>query len=319
MLHQFYEKHNFDWEEARQGMLLILWGLFKKVVIADRLALIVDNIYNAPAGHSSLSFLVATVFFTFQIYCDFSGYSDIALGSAQVLGFRLMTNFNRPYFAKSVAEFWTRWHISLSTWFRDYLYIPMGGNRLGKNRLYFNLAVVFILSGFWHGANYTFIIYGMFHAFYIIFGIATKKFRIKALSKIGIAYPSRINDILSVGIVFILCTFTRIFFRAKNVDDALYISNHLWQGWKPISASYLKAVFAEMGGGNLLFGTFNTVAGLLLIAILQYIDIITVNKPFHALLQNKPKALRWGFYYVLILSILLIGSYTNKEFIYFQF
>jgi D-alanyl-lipoteichoic acid acyltransferase DltB (MBOAT superfamily) len=151
MLHQFYEKHYFDFERIIDGLKLMLWGLFIKLVIADRLAIFVNAVYNNPEKHSGLTLAIATIFFAFQIYCDFSGYSNIAIGAARVMGFKLMTNFNRPYFSRSIAEFWKRWHISLSTWFSDYLYIPLGGNRVSVPRWYFNLFFVFLVSGLWHG------------------------------------------------------------------------------------------------------------------------------------------------------------------------
>lgn len=153
------------------------WGMFKKVVIADRLAVFVNQVYDNPQNYEGISMVIATVFFAFQIYCDFSGYSDIAIGSAQVMGFKLMQNFNRPYFSKSISEFWKRWHISLSTWFRDYLYIPLGGNRVGIPRWYFNLFFTFMVSGLWHGANWTFVIWGALHGTYLIIGILTRNFR----------------------------------------------------------------------------------------------------------------------------------------------
>ncbi len=160
LLPQFFEKHNIDWRRIVDGLKLMMWGMFKKVVIADRLAVFVDRVYGNPYDYTGLSHIVATIFFAFQIYCDFSGYSDIAIGSAQVLGFNLMDNFRRPYFSRSVSEFWRRWHISLSSWFRDYVYIPMGGNRVSPKRWHFNILTVFVVSGLWHGANWTFISQG---------------------------------------------------------------------------------------------------------------------------------------------------------------
>ena len=179
LLHQFYEKHSFDFERVVDGLKLMAWGLFKKVVVADRLALIVNGVYDNPTqfSGSSLILSLATVFFAFQIYCDFSGYSDIARGCARVMGFKLMVNFDRPYFSKSIAEFWKRWHISLSTWFRDYLYISLGGNRVSTSRLYFNLFITFLISGLWHGANWTYVIWGALNGIYLIFAIVTAGLR----------------------------------------------------------------------------------------------------------------------------------------------
>ena len=171
MIHQFYEKKYFNYNNAILGLNLIVFGLFKKIVVADRLAVYVNEVYADIGNANTISMFIACIFFSIQIYCDFSGYSDIARGTAKFMGFDLMLNFNRPYLATSVAEFWTRWHISLSTWFRDYVYIPLGGNRNGKLNWYRNLIVVFLLSGLWHGANWTFIIWGALHALFIIFSI----------------------------------------------------------------------------------------------------------------------------------------------------
>ncbi len=160
LIHQFYEKHIFDYQRITDGLKLMAWGLFKKVVIADRLAILVNQVYDNPTNYKGLPLIFATIFFSFQIFCDFSGYSDMAIGAAKVMGFKLMTNFNRPYSSKSISEFWKRWHISLSTWFRDYLYISFGGNRVSIPRWYFNLFFVFLVSGLWHGAKWTFVIWG---------------------------------------------------------------------------------------------------------------------------------------------------------------
>ncbi|OFY92284.1 MAG: alginate O-acetyltransferase, partial [Bacteroidetes bacterium RIFOXYB2_FULL_35_7] len=171
LIHQFYEKHTFDYQRVTDGLKLMLWGFFKKMVIADRLSLYVNQVYNNPDQYSGFPVLLATYLFAFQIFCDFSGYSDIAIGSAKIMGFKLMDNFNTPYFAKTIKEFWKRWHISLSTWFRDYLYISLGGNRVIKWKMQFNLFIVFMISGLWHGANWTFVLWGSLHGFYIISAI----------------------------------------------------------------------------------------------------------------------------------------------------
>ena len=168
LLHQFWEKHSFDYENARTGLMMMLWGLFKKVVIADRLSVYVNAVYDHPHQFTGLPVILATIFFAFQIYCDFSGYSDIAIGAARVMGFRLMTNFSYPYSSQSIGEFWKRWHISLSTWFKDYVYISLGGNRVSIRRLYFNLLITFLISGLWHGANWTFVIWGGLNGLYLI-------------------------------------------------------------------------------------------------------------------------------------------------------
>ena len=186
LLHQFYEKHEFDCNRVVEGLKIILWGLFMKIVIADRIAIYVNAVYNNSEQHSGKSLALATVFFAFQIYCDFAGYSNIAIGTAKVMGFKLMTNFNRPYFSRSISEFWKRWHISLSTWFRDYLYISLGGNRVSIPRWYLNLFLVFTISGLWHGANWTYIIWGSLNGFYLVFAIITEKWRKRFKQLIGL-------------------------------------------------------------------------------------------------------------------------------------
>ncbi len=223
LLHQFREPHTFDAERVIDGLKLMLWGFFKKVVIADRLALYVNGIYDHPAAQHGWPLIIATYFFAFQIYCDFSGYTDIAIGAAQVMGFRLMDNFNRPYFAKSIVEFWQRWHISLSSWFRDYLYIPLGGNRVAVPRWCFNIMVVFLVSGLWHGANWTFIVWGALHGVYVIAGVATfawqRKFlRIRRHARIGWS-----RRWIEAFVTFHLVLIAWVFFRAASLSDAGYI------------------------------------------------------------------------------------------------
>ncbi len=320
MLHQFHEKYDFNFDECKEGLKIMIWGLFKKIVIADRLALIVNSVYKHPENYSGPSILIAVIFFSFQIYCDFSGYSDIAIGSARVMGFKLMQNFDNPYSSKSMAEFWTRWHISLSTWFKDYLYIPLGGNRVSKAKVYRNLAIVFVVSGLWHGASWTFIIWGAIHAFFLIFGLFTKQWRINILSTIGIKEKSKVNHAMSVITTFILATFAWIFFRAATFHDAVYIITHLSNGLSKLtSISGVKSVFAEVGGNDVIYGVFNVVTGVFVILLLTVLQ-----KKFHynsvsTVVAHKPLILRWGFYILLIVAILLLGVYEEQEFIYFQF
>ena len=197
--------------------------MFKKVVIADRLAVAVDAVYNNPDGHRGLAFPVATLFFAFQIYCDFSGYSDIALGAAQVMGFRLMENFRRPYLAQTIGEFWTRWHISLSTWFRDYLYIPLGGSRASVPRWYLNLIIVFVLSGIWHGASWAFVVWGGLHAFYMVFGIATGSLRARLGRLLRLRHVPRLHACLRTVATFFLVSIGWVFFRAASARAGLTI------------------------------------------------------------------------------------------------
>ncbi|MCL4856946.1 MAG: MBOAT family protein, partial [Flavobacteriales bacterium] len=219
LLPQFHKKQLFDYDRISNGLGLMLWGLFKKVVIADRLAIVVNEIYNNPNDYNGLTLVVGTIFFAFQIYCDFSGYSDIAIGAARVLGFDLMKNFNYPYFSKSINEFWKRWHISLSTWFRDYVYIPLGGNRRIKWRWYYNLFITFLISGLWHGANWTFIVWGIIHGTILIIETITIK---KETSN------NKFKNGLLMLKTFIIVCLSWVFFRANNIQDAFSILTHIF-------------------------------------------------------------------------------------------
>jgi alginate O-acetyltransferase complex protein AlgI len=228
ILHQFYEKHDFNYEAVKNGLLLMGWGLLKKVVVADRLAEFVNPVFNNPHQYQGYQLIIATVFFLFQIYCDFSGYSDIALGSARVMGFKLMTNFNFPFASRSVTEFWRRWHISLSTWFNDYVFTPMitSLRDWGKFAIAFGLFITFFLSGFWHGAGWNFIIYGCMHGLALIYEFYTKKQRKKLFSKL----PDIVNNNLSILFTLIFVGISWIFFRAQNATEGFYIITHLFKG-----------------------------------------------------------------------------------------
>ena len=216
LMPQFFEKYDFNYERVTNGLKLILWGFFKKIVVADGLAVFVDQVYGSTASFSGPALILATVFFSFQIYCDFSGYSDIAIGSAQVMGYKLMDNFKAPYSARSIAEFWQRWHISLYSWFKDYLYIPLGGNRSGKIKTYRNLMIIFIISGLWHGANWTYIIWGALHGFYLVVSKITEKTRQTIINYSKINKLPFIYGLFQMGIVFLLVCFAWIFFRANS-------------------------------------------------------------------------------------------------------
>lgn len=204
MLPQFSKEHDFDYVRVVEGFRLILWGAFKKVVIADRVAVVVNSVYTAPDQYSGLSLILATLFFSIQIYCDFSGYTDIAIGVARVMGYDLMLNFRQPYFAKSVQEFWQRWHISLSTWFRDYLYIPLGGNRASFGRYLLNIMIVFVVSGLWHGANWTFVIWGFLHGIMMVIEAITKRYHLTLIPRF---LPSYIKNTLALISTFLLVSF----------------------------------------------------------------------------------------------------------------
>jgi D-alanyl-lipoteichoic acid acyltransferase DltB (MBOAT superfamily) len=216
LLKQFYEKHEFLVGRVVEGLQWIVWGFFKKMVIADRLAIFVNAIYAQPQNYSGPYLLMGTVFFAFQIYCDFSGYTDIARGCAKVLGFRLMQNFDQPYTAKSISEFWRRWHISLSTWFRDYVYIPLGGKRGGSWQWSGNLMLVFLLSGLWHGANWTFVAWGALNGFYMVFSVWTQPLRAQIEVILQVRRYLRLYQVWNVAVTFSLVCFAWIFFRGTE-------------------------------------------------------------------------------------------------------
>ena len=312
LLHQFREKYDFDYNRVTSGLRLMAWGLFKKVVIADRLAIVADKIFNNPQEYNSLSLAIGVIFFSFQIFCDFSGYSDMAIGAARIMGFKLMTNFNKPYQSKSISEFWKRWHISLSTWFKDYLYISLGGNKVTIPRWYLNLFLVFLISGLWHGANWTFVIWGALHGFYLVFALVTHKKR------------ERINRLLflnkvpaiSVITTFALVAFAWIFFRANDLHSALYICKHLFTGIPDVVSAILhhRPVLQEMG-----LDRFDFTLSILLIIFLEGVHYLQTRKHLGEVFLTKPAYLRWAVYYGVVLAILFLGVFEDRQFIYFQF
>jgi len=313
LLHQFREVHAFDAVRVFDGLKLMLWGLFKKMVIADRLAVFVDHVYGAPEAHSGLGLTLATVFFAIQIFCDFSGYSDIAIGAAQVMGFKLMTNFNRPYHSASISEFWTRWHISLSTWFRDYLYIPLGGNRVAKWRWQLNLFITFVVSGLWHGADWTFVIWGAINGFYLLFAIWSRWLRDRVARLTRVDRLPGLRKAVGVVVVFVLITFAWIFFRADSLADAGFVVTHLFTGWRA-DAAYFSGTFQRMGITNLDW--------VILLAAIGFMETVHAWQRKHDerhLFSGAPAPVRWLAWYGLLLAIVVTGVFSNNQFIYFQF
>ena len=304
LLHQFREKYNFDYQRISEGLKLMLFGFFKKLVIADRLAIYVNSVYNHAGQHTGNTLILATIFFAFQIYCDFSAYSDIAIGAARVMGFKLMTNFNRPYFARDISEFWKRWHISLSTWFKDYLYISLGGNKVSVPRWYFNLFIVFLISGLWHGANWTYIIWGALNGFYLVFAIVSKKWRNMFNKLIGIEKLPVLNHICQVLITFVLSCLAWVFFRANNVSDAFNIIRKM--------ATFKGAVFFE-NPSILIY----SVLGITLLFIIEFKAEFFKNR--FSLFNNGNWLVRNVSYAAMVLLIILIGVFDGGQFIYFQF
>lgn len=303
ILPQMHVKHHFSYFNMVEGLKQMIWGFFKKLVVADRLSIYVDTVYPNPELHNGTTVVISSVFFAIQIYCDFSGYSDIAIGCAKTMGFDFMTNFKRPYFSKSIAEFWSKWHISLSTWFRDYLYIPLGGNRVSKSKRYFNLFLVFIVSGLWHGASYNFIIWGFLHGIYQVLGLISKPLFLSIESSLNTISLKSWNFIKGLG-VFCLVTFAWIFFRAKTLDDAFLLIKNL----KTFGQ------FPFLGNGINQFGHC-----LIAIALLFTIEYFMEFKPNVKLFGHSNCYVRWASVLSLLFIILVFGVFNGGQFIYFQF
>ena len=300
ILHQFYEKKEFDFERVITGLERMLWGLFKKVVVSDLLSIYVNSIYNHHEANTGLTLLVATYAFAFQIYCDFSGYSDMALGAAQVMGFKLMENFNLPYFSKSITEFWRRWHISLSSWLRDYLYISLGGNRKGVGKTYRNLMITMLLGGLWHGASWNFIIWGFLNGAYLSL---EKMFGLEAKGSAAYSWP---HKLVRVFVTFNLICLTWVFFRAASFQQALYIVSH---------------IFNPVGFWNLRIQDTGIFASMTLgVVIMLGFEYAYLRR--HRIAAITP-ARGWGrpvaFSLALLLLIVGFGVSGGDQFIYFQF
>lgn len=303
LLPQITEKRTFNYQKIVDGLKQILWGLFKKIVIADRCAEYVNPIFNNPADQSGSTLVLAAIFFAFQIYCDFSGYTDIALGTARMLGFELLQNFKYPYFSRTMNEFWTRWHISLTSWFRDYLYIPLGGNRKSKFRTLLNTYIIFLVSGLWHGANWTFIMWGALHAVFVTPSIL---FNTKKKYKEVVAYDRKLPTPLEFGnvvITFLLAALAFVFFRADSIQDAFIYFAHIPHD---IFTSPHLPTKAKIS-----------------IVLLIFMLVVEWNgrRGKYALEhfgEKRGTFFRWGFYYLVILLIVLFAG-GQQAFIYFQF
>jgi D-alanyl-lipoteichoic acid acyltransferase DltB (MBOAT superfamily) len=299
LLPQLREHHDFDVERLRLGLMQMLWGFFQKVVIADNISLIVDTVYEQPEAYAPGALAVATYLFAIQIYCDFGGYSNIAIGAARILGIDLMENFDRPYLSQSIPEFWRRWHISLSTWFRDYVYIPLGGNR---QRWVANIVVVFLLSGLWHGAAITFVVWGALHGAAMVVDNAWRARRAPT------PHDSRFGRIWRVAITFHIVCAGWIFFRSESLADAWLIIGRLVaplgveaSAW-PSGIAPLTWVVA--GGGAML---------------LMVLELTQGDVPWWRRLLVAPRGLRWTAYLLLSLAILNLGVSRSVPFMYFQF
>lgn len=304
-LPQLREGATFDPVRVAFGLQLLLWGLFKKVVIADRLAEFVDAGFTNTAFQSPVTVLISVYFYAFQIYCDFSGYSDMAIGLAAILGFTLIENFRRPYLSRNIAEFWSkRWHISLANWFRDYLYIPLGGSRMSRPRFYLNVMVVFAVSGLWHGASWTFVIWGAINGFYQVIWLMLAGLR----QRLAAVIPGALWTAISVLLTFHLIVFAWVFFRAATLSGAIAIFDRVWSALSLYPS---------------LLRTYNWTPefwlSLTLIVVLMIVECFDeVRSIFHRI-AALPLLPRWGLYYSMIACLLVIGRWSGAEFVYMQF
>ncbi len=308
MLWQFHKEHSIDTQRVSDGLKLMAWGLFKKVVIADNLALVVNSVYGNPTAVNGFSLVIATYFFAFQIFCDFSGYTDIARGASRVMGIELMQNFKRPYFSKTISEFWRRWHISLSSWFTDYVYIPLGGNRCAKWKWFRNTMIVFLLSGLWHGANWTYVIWGGLNGFYLVFAIISKDIRGKIKKWTGIEKFPNINKVIKVFCTFNLICFSWIFFRASSFTQAITIIKRIFMDFS------LKIDIGRAG-----ISRYQLVLCYGVIAFLLAVQLFQRNRKIVNELNTRHVALRWVIYYTALICIIIFGVFNTNSFIYFQF
>ena len=307
LMPQIKKEHVFDYDQATYGMKLMAWGFFKKIVIADNVAKYVGPVFEQPHNYQGFAFFLAAALFAIQIYCDFSGYSDIAIGVAKLFGINLMKNFNSPYFAQSIKEFWGRWHISLSTCFRDYVYIPLGGNRVGKLRHGVNLFVTFLISGLWHGANWTFVVWGGLHGLaQIVENWIVPKERLKSKSRLG--------SLLRMFFVFCFCSLTWIFFASKSISDAVYILSHLFDGCtNPLA-------YVHAGFSNIRLYKDKLLFLAPIITTLVVYDWLSLKKDVILCVSAMKRPLRWCIYLLFALWIVInIPANTSSEFIYFQF
>ena len=308
LLPQFRIDHRFSWSNVALGARQTLWGLFKKMVIADGFSSFVNMVYARPEQFTGSVLLVATCMFALQIYCDFSGYSDMAIGLARIMGFELTTNFRRPYFARSIAEFWHRWHISLSTWFRDYVYIPLGGNRVAVPRFYVNILLTFTLSGLWHGASWTFILWGLFHGLCLVFSHLTAPLRATLRSTLGLNAFPRALAVMQVAITCSLVVFGWIFFRASSLHGALYVVRHL------LPLGHFDTHLLLAGGIQQADLPIQ-----LLFVLAMFVVEWLVEHPEHRPAFWYRRPVRYTLYYACTFAIIFYGTFGHVDFIYFQF
>ena len=319
LLHQFYEKHFLEPSNVVDGLKRMLWGMFKKVVIADRLSLLTTTVFQNPHCYSASVLAISVISFSFQIYCDFSGYSDIALGASRVMGFKLMKNFDRPFSSRSISEFWRRWHISLSSWFNDYLFMPfvVAKREWGNFAIIGGLLITFFLSGLWHGAGWTFIIYGCLHGIAMSYEILTKAIR----KKINSGIPGYIYHPFTTAITFLFVSFSFIFFRANTIADAQYIIRKIGGAFERIPQIFIGNELPSVHIPNILH--FETTQQILLsvglIIFLELIQYLHSRFDLISLIKKQNVVIRWMIYYASIIAVIRLGIWEEQQFIYFQF
>jgi alginate O-acetyltransferase complex protein AlgI len=320
LLHQFWETHEYDHVRVTSGLKRMAWGFFKKLVVADRLALYVNDVYAAPTRFNGLQLTVATLFFAYQIYCDFSGYSDIAIGAARVLGFRLTENFRTPYWSRSIADFWRRWHISLSTWLRDYIFLKLSfvlSRRLALVRwlgagqdvwVYAGATMTtMLLGGLWHGANWTYVVWGGLQGLYLVAGTLTKPLRSRFYRVLRVRRDSRVRALIGIGTTFGMTCVAWTVFRARSTADAWYILTHLWRGWDPSAIATEQFLLRQMP------------VAILSIAFVEWVQWAHGRVSLTRQVGRLPVLFRWPAYAGFVLAVVLFGVYTGSQFIYFQF
>lgn len=302
ILPQFKEKHPFLFDNLSAGAKMMLWGFFMKLVVGDRAGIYVDTVFGNFANHNGGSLLLATFMYTIQIYCDFAGYSLIAIGSARIMGYELMTNFRRPYFATSVTDFWRRWHISLSTWFRDYVYIPLGGSRVGEKKLYRNIMITFLTSGLWHGAAYNFVVWGAYHGLAQVIGKMTHEKKISIWKSLKINPDGVFKKFVDIVLTFIIVSYGWMIFYVSDFKTAIEIT----KGYFHLGVPYIH-----------LTTLFFFVIGFLILFIKDFKDEFMPD--MHYLLESKSAPVRYLSFAVLTVLIVLIGVLGGGQFIYFKF
>jgi D-alanyl-lipoteichoic acid acyltransferase DltB (MBOAT superfamily) len=305
-----------------EGLKQIAWGLFKKVVIADRVGVMVQTIHNNPQQFSGVEFILVGVLFAFQVYCDFSAYSDIAIGSAQIFGIKLMVNFRRPFHAVSLSDFWKRWHISLTTWFRDYLYIPLGGSKRGTTRTYVNVFTIFLVSGLWHGAAWTYVIWGSLQGVCMALEHGSVRLRARLFGAIGMPPTNRVYRAMGLLYAMVIFNFSMIIFRSLSVKDAFYMVRHLFDGVGTFLASILAGDFVVVRvllRGLGLSQKELTIAVFAML-VLMVVELLQLKGSLREQVGRQPLALRWALYSGMVAAIVFFGAFNmSQQFIYFQF